>query len=93
MSQLHPTNFASSTQSIYIEDKDAANNSSSQKKSPTISFRPIIPKVLTKNVLSATNENLQSMSHSSTNFILSNSDQQDFSASHNHLASTYRTLS
>ncbi|CAF2142912.1 unnamed protein product, partial [Rotaria magnacalcarata] len=93
MSQLFPNSFTPCTQSIYIEQAETVNNSTTQVKSPTIAFRPIIPKVLTKNVLSATNENLQNMIHSNTNFFLSATDQQDYSASFNHLASTYRSLS
>ncbi|CAF4667555.1 unnamed protein product [Rotaria socialis] len=93
MSQLFPNSFTPCTQSIYIEQAETVNNSTTQVKSPTIAFRPIIPKVLTKNVLSATNENLQNMIHSNTNFFLSATDQQDYSASFNHLSSTYRSLS
>jgi len=88
MSQLYPINFISSTQSIYIEQITSIDI-----KSPTIAFRPIIPKVLTKNILSSTIDNLQQLSHSNTNYILTNSDQQDYSAVYNHLTSTYKSLS
>ncbi len=88
MSQLYPINFISSTQSIYIEQI-----ASIDIKSPTIAFRPIIPKVLTKNILSSTTDNLQQLSHSNTNHILTNSDQPDYSTVYNHLTSTYKSLS
>lgn len=93
MSQLYPVNYVPTTQTIYIDSIESINGSKGNLKSPTIAFRPIIPKVLTKNVLSATNDNLQNMVHSNTNFFLSASDQLDYSASYNHLSSTYRTLS
>jgi hypothetical protein len=88
MSQLYPINFISSTQSIYIEQIVSIDI-----KSPTIAFHPIIPKVLTKNVLSSTIDNLQQLSHSNTNYILTNTDQQDYSTIYNHLTSTYKSLS
>ncbi|CAF0765748.1 unnamed protein product [Adineta ricciae] len=91
VSQLYPISFIPSTHSIYIEQQIPSD--SSTIKTPTIVFRPIIPKVLTKNVLSATNENLQQLSHSNTNQILSNGEQQDYSTVYNHLTSTYRSLS
>ena len=93
MSQLYPINFIPSTQSIYIEHLASTDNLASNIKSSTIPFRPIIPKVLTKNVLSSTNENIQQLSHSSTNYILTDSDQQDYSTTYNYLTSTYRSLS
>ncbi|CAF3557038.1 unnamed protein product [Rotaria sp. Silwood1] len=91
MSQLFPMNFVSSTQSIYIEQLESVNTSNI--KTPTIAFRPIIPKVLTKNVLSSTNDNIQNLLHSNTNLILTSNDQQDNSTGYNHLISTYRSLS
>ncbi|CAF2620802.1 unnamed protein product [Rotaria sp. Silwood2] len=93
MSQLFPINFISSTQSTYIEQIESINTSTSNIKTPTIVFRPIIPKVLTKNVLSSTIDNLQNLLHSNTNLILSTNDQQDSSTSYNHLISIYRSLS
>lgn len=93
MSQLYPINYISSTQSTYIEQINSTDNSTTNIKIPTISFRPIIPKVLTKNVLSSTTDNIQQLSHSNTNYILSNSDQHDYSPISNHLTSTYKSLS
>jgi len=93
MSQLYSINLIPSTQSIYIEQIVSIDNVTTNLKSPTIAFRRIIPKVLTKNVLSSTMDNLQQLSHSNTNFILSNNDQQDYSTGYNHLTSTYRSLS
>lgn len=93
MSQLYPLNFIPSTHSTYIEQITPTDNSIPNGKTPTIAFRPIIPKVLTKNVLSSTNENMQQLSHSYTNHILFSGDQQDYSTVYNHLTSTYRTLS
>ncbi|CAF1047050.1 unnamed protein product [Rotaria sordida] len=93
ISQLFPINFIPSTQSIYIEHTESINTSTSNIKTSTIAFRPIIPKVLTKNVLSLTSENLQHIVNSNTNVILSTNDQQDYSTGYNHLTSTYRSLS
>ena len=93
MSQLYPVNFILSTQSIHIEQSPSMENSTATLKNPTISFRPIIPKVLTKNVLSATVDNLQQMSNSNTNPILSNSDQLEYPSVYSSLTSTYRSLS
>ncbi len=93
MSQLYPINFISSTQSIYIDPTSSLDSSQSTLKSSTIAFRPIIPKVLTKNVLSSTHDNLQQLPHSTTNQILSTNDQQDYLTTYNHLTATYRSLS
>jgi hypothetical protein len=93
MSQLYPINYTSTTQSIYIEQITPIDNSTTNIKTPTIAFRPIIPKVLTRNVLSSTTDNIQQLSNSNTNHILSNNDQQDYSNVYNHLTSTYRSLS
>jgi hypothetical protein len=93
MSQLYPINFNLSTQSIYIEQLVSAENAAINAKNLTIVFRPIIPKVLTRNVLSSTVDNIQHLSHSNTNHILTNSDQQDYSTVSNNLTSTYRSLS
>ena len=93
MSQLYPVNFNPCTQSTYIEQIESTDNSSSNIKNPTIAFRPIIPRVLTRNVLSATSDNMQQLSHSNTNNLLFNSDQQDYPTAFNHLTSTYRSLS
>lgn len=90
MSQLYPISYTSSTQSIYIEQNSQTDNSPTTN---TIAFRPIIPKVLTKNVLSSTVDNIQQLTHSNTNYILTNSDQQDYSTISNHLTSTYKSLS
>lgn len=92
MSQLYPVNFILSTQSIYIEQTTPMDNSNVTLKNSTIVFRPIIPKVLTKNVLSATVDNLQQMSNSNTNSMLTNNDLQDSSSGYNHLSNTYRSL-
>lgn len=93
MSQLYPVNFLLSTQSIYIEQSSSMENSTSTLKNSTIAFRPIIPKVLTKNVLSTTVDNLQQMSNSNTNPILANSEQQEYPSVYSSLTSTYRSLS
>ncbi len=93
MSQLYPSSFILSTQSIYIEQLASDESSTTTIKSPAIAFRPIIPKVLTKNVLSSTADNLQQISHSNNNFTLTNNDQQDYSTIYNYLTSTYRSLS
>jgi hypothetical protein len=93
ISQLYPINFIVSTQSIYIEQLASIENLPANVKNSTIAFRPIIPKVLTKNVLSSTTENLQNLVHSNGNYILTNSDQQDYSSVYNQLTSTYRSLS
>jgi hypothetical protein len=93
MSQLYPINFILSTQSIYIEQLASIENSAINPKNSTIAFRPIIPKVLTKNVLSSTTDNLQNLTNSNTNYILTNSDQSDNSTIYNPLTSTYRSLS
>jgi hypothetical protein len=79
MSQLFPINFNSSTHSIHIDKKESIDNLSTNNKNGPISFRPIIPKVLSKNVLSSTNDNIPHM-------LYFNGDQQDYS-------STYRSLS
>jgi hypothetical protein len=92
MSQLYPVNFNPLTQSTYIEPTESIDNASIMKNS-TIAFRPIIPKGLTRNTLSATNDNVQQLSHSNTNNLLTNSDPQDYSTVNNHLTSTYRSLS
>jgi hypothetical protein len=93
MSQLYPLNFNPSTHSIYIEQMTSIESFLSNSKNSTIAFRPIIPKVLTKNVLSSTNDNIQPLSHSYTNHVSSNGDQQDYATVYNHLTSTYRSLS
>ncbi|CAF3629224.1 unnamed protein product, partial [Didymodactylos carnosus] len=100
LSQLYPINLLPPTQSIYIEQlstspliSNSTNNNDTTKqkqfKISTIAFRPIIPKALSKNVLSSM-ENQQSSS--TTNI------EQDYLSSttitaYNHLASTYRSLS
>jgi len=63
MSQLFPISFLSSTQSIYIERKESTENFSNGP----ISFRPIISKVLSKNILSSMNNNISQMLYSNTN--------------------------
>ena len=93
MSQLYPVNFISSTQSLSVEQMESTENSTSATKASTIAFRPIIPKVLTKNVLSATHDNMQQLSNSNTNGLLSTGDSQDYSSMSLHLTSTYRSLS
>jgi hypothetical protein len=50
ISQLFPINFSSSTQSINIEQKESINNSTS--------FRPIISKVLSKNMVSSMTDSI-----------------------------------
>ena len=79
MSQLFPINFNSSTHSIHIDKKESIDNFLTNNKNGPISFRPIIPKVLSKNVLSSTNDNIPHM-------LYFNEDQRDYS-------STYRSLS
>lgn len=91
MSQLYPISFIPSTHSTYIEHQTPTDTSSI--RTPTIAFRSIIPKALTKNVLSSTSDNIQQLSHSNTNQLLSTGEQQDHSAIFNHLTSTYRSLS
>ncbi len=54
ISQLYPIRFSASTQSIHIERKDSSENS---LNNGPISFRPIISKVLSKNIPTSTNEN------------------------------------
>ena len=93
MSQLYPMHFVPATQSVYIEQFESKNISSLNIRSPTIAFRPIIPKVLTKNVLSSTHNNMYNIMHSNVNSILPISDQRNYLISYNHLTSTYRSLS
>ena len=73
MSQLFPISFNSSTHSTHIDKKDSVDNSSNINKNGPISFRPIVSKVLSKNVLSSTNDNIPQM-------LYSNDDQQDYSS-------------
>lgn len=94
MSQLYPANFAVSTQGFPSDQTDGAENGLCNGKPSAIAFHPIIPKVLTKNVLSSTTENMQQLTHSNTNGLLSaGGDQQDQLGFYHNLASTYRSLS
>lgn len=94
MSQLYPASFAPSTQAFPSDQNDGTENGLSNGKSSTIAFHPIIPKVLSKNVLSSTMENMHQLTNSATNGLLSTgTDQQDQLGFYQHLASTYRSLS
>ena len=93
ISQLYPVTFTPTTQSFPTEQSDAAENSTSNGKPSTTAFRSIIPKVLTKNVLSSTSDNVQHLAHSSTNGLLSAGDSQEQSSFYQHLTTTYRSLS
>ncbi len=53
ISQLFPISFPSSTQSTYIEQKESTEGSTT--------FRPIISKVLSKNILSSTNDSISQL--------------------------------
>ncbi|CAF1029135.1 unnamed protein product [Rotaria sordida] len=86
MSQLFSISFNSSTQSIYIKQKESMNSSLTNIKNSTITFRPIISKVLSKNVLSSTNENIPQLLYLNANNATHNGDQHDYS-------STFRSLS
>ncbi len=92
MSQLYPMSFIPSTQSIYIEQRSSTDQATANPKPLAIAFRPIIPKALSKNVLSSTVDNLQQLSHSNTNFILTNIDQPENSSPYNRLTPTYQSL-
>ena len=72
-------NFNSTTQSIHIDSLNSSENS-------TITFRPIIPKVLTRNILSSTVDNLQTITN------IEQQQQQDSASIYNNLSSTYRSL-
>ncbi|CAF2105312.1 unnamed protein product [Rotaria magnacalcarata] len=84
MTQLFPISFNSITQSIHIEKQELTNNNLANIKNSPIAFRPIISKVLSRNVLSATNDSISQLLHSSP--LLLNDDQRDYSA-------TYQSLS
>ena len=94
MSQLYPANFVPSTQGFPNDQNDGSENGHCNGKPSTIAFHPIVPKVLTKNVLSSTTDNMHQLTHSNTNGLLSTAgDQQDQLSFYHHLASTYRSLS
>ncbi|CAF4722812.1 unnamed protein product, partial [Rotaria magnacalcarata] len=76
--------FNSITQSIHIEKQELTNNNLANIKNSPIAFRPIISKVLSRSVLSATNDSISQLLHSSP--LLLNNDQRDYSA-------TYQSLS
>ncbi|CAF4219354.1 unnamed protein product [Rotaria socialis] len=84
MSQLFPISFNSITQSIHIEKQELTNNNLANVTNSPIAFRPIISKVLSRSVLSATNDSISQLAHS--NPLLLNDDQRDYSA-------TYQSLS
>ncbi|UJR22456.1 hypothetical protein I4U23_025514 [Adineta vaga] len=86
ISQLFPIHFNSLTQSTYIEQRESTNDMITNVKNSPIAFRPIIPKVLSRSLLSSTNDHISQMVHSNTNHLLVNGDQKDFS-------STYRSIS
>ena len=94
MSQLYPANFAPSTQGFPSDQNDGYENGHYNGKPSTIAFHPIVPKVLTKNVLSSTTENMNQLAHSNTNGLLSaGGDPPDQLSFYHNLASTYRSLS
>lgn len=93
ISQLYPVTFTLTTQSFPSEQSESGENSASNGKSSTTAFRSIIPKVLTKNVLSSTSDNVQHLAHSNTNGLLSADDSQEQSSFYQHLTTTYRSLS
>lgn len=69
ISQLFPINFSSSTHSTNCQPNENLLNRS-------ISLRPIASKVLSRNILSTTNDNLAQMSQSNTQQPLFNEDLQ-----------------
>ncbi|CAF0823433.1 unnamed protein product [Adineta ricciae] len=86
ISQLFPVNFNPLTQSTHIEQRESTTNVATNVKHSTIAFRPIIPKVLSKSLLSSTNDHISQMMPSNTSQFLLTDDQPEIS-------STYRSIS
>lgn len=94
MSQLFPTNFLPSNQSFPVDQADGSEQTpKNNSKLSSSTFRRIIPKVLTRSVLSSTNENLHQLTSSNTNGVLSMADQQDYRNLYQHLPLSFRSSS
>ncbi|CAF3534118.1 unnamed protein product, partial [Rotaria sp. Silwood2] len=59
---------------------ESTNNSLSNVINSTITFRPIISKVLSRSILSSTNDNIPQLLYSNTNNSIHNGDQHDYSS-------------
>ncbi|CAF0893475.1 unnamed protein product [Adineta steineri] len=80
ISQLFPINFNLLTQSTYIDQKESLDNNNNKTNSNT--FRPILSKILSKNILSSTNDTISQLVYSNP------LDQHDISSTYRSISST-----